>query len=129
MDAFVGAAGEDSGSSLLLAELRQLGGALAAPPAGAGARGHLDGRFALLGIGVPTDPASSAEIQAHLALLTGAMASHHTGRRYLNFHERGGSAETSFGAEAYARLAAIRAAYDPGELFVASHRIAARREG
>jgi FAD/FMN-containing dehydrogenase len=127
MDAFIGAAGEDSGSSLIIAELRQLGGALAASPAGAGARGHLDGAFALLGIGVPMGPASSAEIEAHLALLTGAMAAYDTGRVYLNFHERGGSAETSFPPEAYARLARIRAAYDPDEVFVASHPIAAGR--
>jgi hypothetical protein len=124
MDAFIGAAGEDSGSSLVIAELRQLGGALAAAPAGAGARGHLDGRFALLGIGVPMGPVAGAEIEAHLALLTGAMADWDTGRMYLNFHERGGSAETSFGPEAYARLAAVRRAYDPDERFVASHRIA-----
>jgi len=127
MDAFVGAAGEDSGSRLVIAELRQLGGALSAPPASAGARGHLDGSFALLGVGVPSDPASGPEIEAHLALLAGALAPYDTGRRYLNFHERGGSAQSPFSPEAYERLAAIRAAHDPDELFVASHRIAACR--
>jgi hypothetical protein len=129
MDAFIGAAGEGSGSSLLVAELRQLGGALAAPPAGAGARGHLDGRFALMGVGVPMAPEAGPEIEAHLALLEDAMAAYDTGRRYLNLHERGGSAQSSFTPEAYARLAALRAAYDPDELFVASHRIAGGVDG
>ncbi|HUA73887.1 MAG TPA: FAD-dependent oxidoreductase, partial [Solirubrobacteraceae bacterium] len=49
--AFLSVAGE--GSPLLAAELRQLGGALAAAPAGAGARGCFEGEFLLFGVGIP----------------------------------------------------------------------------
>ena len=45
IDAFVEAAGPDSGSPLLLAELRQLGGALARPAENGGALDKLDGEF------------------------------------------------------------------------------------
>ncbi len=42
---------------LLAAELRHLGGALATPPPGAGARGHLEGQFLQFGVGIPGAPA------------------------------------------------------------------------
>ena len=129
IDAFLGAVGEDAGSSLVVAELRQLGGALAAPRPGAGARAHLDGAFLLFGVGVPMPPGAGAHVAADLASLQDAMAPYDTGRVYLNYHERGGSARTSFSPEAYALLADVRAAYDPAELFVASHRIAPSRVG
>jgi FAD/FMN-containing dehydrogenase len=129
IERFLGAAGEDSGCSLVVAELRQLGGALAAPRPGAGAGAHLDGAFLLFGVGVPVPPEAGAHVAADLASLQDAMAPYDTGRVYLNYHERGGSARTSFTPETYARLAEVRAAYDPAELFVASHRIAPAREG
>jgi FAD/FMN-containing dehydrogenase len=129
IDAFLGAVGEDAGSSLVVAELRQLGGALAAPRPGGGALAHLDAAFALFGVGVSMPPQAGARVAADLALLQEAMAPYDTGRVYLNYHERGGSARTSFSPEAYALLADVRAAYDPAELFVASHRIAPSRVG
>ena len=45
IDAFVGLAGPDSGSPLLLSELRQLGGAMGRPAEGGGALSHLDAGF------------------------------------------------------------------------------------
>jgi FAD/FMN-containing dehydrogenase len=123
-EAFLARVGEDSGSPLMIAELRQLGGALAAPPADAGARGHLDGRFALFAAGVPVTPQVGEAIEAALVELVETMGPWANDRLYLNFAERGGSAEPAYTPEAYARLAEIRAEWDPGEVFVGSHRIA-----
>ncbi len=119
IDAFLRVAGE--GSPLLAAELRHLGGALTSPPAGAGARGHLEGNFLLLGVGIPGAPAPARELEAHLDRCLGALAPWATGTRFTSFAERRSSLETSVPAAALERLAAIRRAVDPERLLVASH--------
>ena len=119
IEAFLGVTGE--GSPLLSAELRQLGGALSSPPEGAGARGHLEGRFALYGVGIPGAPAPAPELDAHLDRYLAAMGPWATGTRFLNFAERWHSLETLVPDEALGRLAKIRAAYDPDGLLVAPH--------
>ncbi len=121
IQSFVRVAG--TGSPLLAAELRQLGGALAAPPAAAGARGHLEGRFALYGVGVPGAPASAAKIDAHLDQVMTAMRPWATGTRFLNFAERWSSLETSVPDDALKRLTRTRATVDPGRLLIAPHRV------
>ncbi len=120
--AFVEITGPDSGSPLLMAELRQLGGALARPGPGCG---RVDGAFALFGVGAPMDPAMAPAIAAHLDRLLAAMAPWATGRAFLNFSERGGDAEALHDEETYARLCRVRAATDPGAVLVASHRVGA----
>lgn len=128
LDAFLAQTDEASGSPLLIAELRQLGGALAEPPLGAGSRGHLDGRFALFAVGVPMTPEVGEAVETALVALVEAMRPWANDRVYMNFAERGGEAEPGFTPEGYARLAEIRAAWDPDEVFVASHRIAPATE-
>ena len=56
LDAFLTVTGEGSDSPLLMAELRQLGGALAHAPAGAGVTGAFPGAFVFYGVGVPATP-------------------------------------------------------------------------
>jgi hypothetical protein len=51
IDAFVAAAGPGSGSALVSAEIRHLGGALARPQAGQGSLGTLDCQFMTFGVG------------------------------------------------------------------------------
>ena len=119
IEAFLRVAGE--GSPLLAAELRHLGGALAAPPAGAGARGHLEGKFLMFGVGIPDAPAPAAELDAYLDVYLGAMAPWATGTRFTSFAERRRSLATCVPDEALARLARIRAAVDPDEVLVPSH--------
>ena len=121
IDAFVAAAGPGSGSPLLLAELRQLGGALSRPGEGCA---RLDGAFALLGVGLPMDPQLAAAITAHLDRLVAALAPWATGGMFLSFAERGGDLRTAFDEESYGRLQAIRSACDPQETLVAGHRVA-----
>src|SRR3954453_21905075 len=57
LDAFVEAAGPETDSPLLLAELRHLGGALQRPPENPGALDKLDAEYVMLGIGMLMDPA------------------------------------------------------------------------
>jgi len=114
-------------SPLLFVELRQLGGAVGSVPAGAGAgaRASLDGAFSLFAVGMPMSPEGADAIDARLTELVGAMAPWATGQVYANFAERGGSLASAFDMVTYGRLRAARVAWDPQELFVASHRIAA----
>ena len=54
------------------------------------------------------------------------MARWSSGRQFVNFADRGGSAETAYDPDTYARLQEVRRAYDPDERFVGSMRIATR---
>ncbi|HEU4974031.1 MAG TPA: FAD-binding oxidoreductase [Baekduia sp.] len=110
---------------LLFAELRQLGGALGRVPAGAGARSGFDGRFLLFGVGMPMDAEQSRALDERLTAMLDAMSPWSNRMKYLNFAERGGEAAMAFTPEVYERLRAVRGVWDPGERFVASHRIAA----
>ena len=125
IEALLAAVDPDEVAPLLFAELRQLGGALGRVPDGAGARGAFDGAFLLFGVGVPTDPAVAAALDARLAEMLRAMRPWSDGTKYLNFAERGGDASDAYGDGVYERLRAIRGVWDPEERLVASHRIAA----
>ncbi len=109
------------GSPLLAAELRHLGGALAAPPPGAGARGHLEGRFLLFGVGIPGAPVPAAQLEAHLDRYLTAMKPWATGTRFLSFAERTSSLANCVPDGALARLTRIRAGIDPERRLLASH--------
>lgn len=120
LGAFVDVAGPDSGSTLLMAELRHVGGALARDGEGCG---RLDGSFCLFGVGMVMDPAMAPAIEEHADMLVDAMVPWATGGSYLNFAERGGDAASLHDEETYARLRRARAAHDSDELLVSSHPI------
>jgi hypothetical protein len=119
IEAFLRVAGP--GSPLLAAELRHLGGALAAPPPGAGARGHLEGRFLAFGVGIPGAPAPADKLNSYLDDLLSALAPWATGTRFTSFALRTNSLRTCVPDAALERLARVRAAVDPDGLLVASH--------
>jgi hypothetical protein len=119
IDSFLRTAGP--GSPLLAAEIRHLGGALAAPPPGAGARGHLEGRFLLFGVGIPGAAASEERLNGFLDQYLDAMRPWATGTRFLSFAERTGSLRTCVPDSVLQRLQRIRAVADPDGLLVASH--------
>jgi FAD/FMN-containing dehydrogenase len=121
IEMFVRVAGP--GSPLLAAELRHLGGALSAPPAGAGARGHLEGNYLMFGVGIPGAPSNAQELEAHLDRYLGALAPWATGTRFTSFAERRSSLETCVPPSAFERLARIRQAVDPDRILVASHAV------
>ncbi|MDG6101643.1 FAD-binding oxidoreductase [Dactylosporangium aurantiacum] len=121
-DALLAAAGPDSGTSLAVpVELRQLGGALARPAAGGGALPVLDGAFALSSAGIAATPELAAGAAADAGRVVAALAPWATGSRYLNLTAERVAAEAAFPPATVRRLRAIRAAVDPGGLFVANH--------
>jgi FAD/FMN-containing dehydrogenase len=126
IDALVAIAGPGSGSPLLGAELRHLGGALARSGALHGAVDVMPGEYALFAVGVPMTPAVGAAIHAHLPKLMEAMAPWDAGTAYLNFaEEKGVDPARFYSAENYARLRRVKADVDPGGLFRGNHAISA----
>jgi FAD/FMN-containing dehydrogenase len=123
VDAFVEVAGPASGSPLLLAELRQLGGALATEPENAGALSRLDGEFVCLGIGMAMAPEQVEPVNRHLDALTEALSPWGAERSYYNFAERAAEPSALFGTEALARLSRVKATWDPEERFRATHQV------
>lgn len=121
IEAFVGAAGVESGSPLLLAELRQLGGALGRAEEGVGALAKLDARFVMLGIGAPMAPGSREAIGAHLDQLVEAMAPWSAPGGFYNFADRPCGVDAILPPETCARLTEVKRRWDPDGLFEANH--------
>jgi FAD/FMN-containing dehydrogenase len=125
VDAFVAAAGPDSGSPLLAAQLNQAGGALARAPQGAGALSHIEEASVVGCIGVPMGPESAAAITRHTDAVLDALKPWSSDRRYLNFADRPVAPEALFGAETLDRLRAVKRRYDPDGLIRATHGVVA----
>jgi len=123
IDAFVAFAGPESGSPLLLAELRQLGGALERPAEGGGALDKIDAAFVMLGIGLPMTPELGQAIGAHLDRMPEAMGPWAAEGGYFNFAERPCDADAILPAETCAHLAEIKRRYDPESRIVANHAV------
>jgi FAD binding domain-containing protein/berberine-like enzyme len=127
IDALVAAAGPDSGSPLLSVEVRQLGGAIGTPAVGGGAVSHLNADFALFGIGIAMTPEMGTAAAAHLETVREALAPWEAESTYLNFAEREVAGDRIFGPYAHHRLRAVKAVYDPADLFRSNQPIAPAR--
>jgi FAD binding domain len=123
IDAFAGHAGPESGSPLLLAELRHLGGALARPDENGGALSHLDADFAMFGVGLPMTPELGQAIGGHLDRLHEAMQPWAADGGYFNFAERPCDADAILPADVCARLAEVKRQWDPDGTIVANHAV------
>ncbi len=123
IEAFVGVAGPESGSPLLLAELRHLGGALGRAAEGGGALATLDGAFVMLGIGLPMTPELGEEIGAHLDLLHDTMEPWAQAGGYFNFAERPCDIDAILPPDICARLAEVKRRWDPDGMIVANHEV------
>ena len=123
VSAFVRAAGPGSGSSLLLAELRQLGGALSRPAPGGGAVSRLDGEFVAFGLGLAFDGEMRDRSQMHADRLMDTLEPWAGGHLYLNFVEERIETAMAYETGVVERLRAIRAQVDPTGLFRANHEI------
>lgn len=121
--ALFAAAGAESGSTLLSAEIRHLGGALARPAAGGGALSSLPGAYSGFFIAMAPTPQLAAQGRADAAKAVAALRPWTSGRRFSNFAEEAVEPESIFEPETLARLRTVRDHYDPSELFVASHRL------
>jgi FAD/FMN-containing dehydrogenase len=123
IDAFVAYAGPESGSPLLLAELRQLGGALGRPAEGGGALTHIDAAYVMLGIGLPMTPELGEAAGAHLDRMPEAMGPWAAEGGYFNFAERPCDADAILPAKTCSRLAEVKRRHDPDNRIVANHAV------
>lgn len=126
IDAFVAAAGPGSGSPLVSAEIRHLGGALRRSSERHGALDTFDASFLTFGIGMVFDDDTYRANRAQLDRLAEAFAPYDTGRQYLNFTEEETDPSRFYRPAAYARLQAVKADVDPDDLFRANHPIPGR---
>ncbi|WP_313405218.1 FAD-binding oxidoreductase, partial [Aeromicrobium sp.] len=122
-EAFLALFGPGVETPLMLAELRQLGGALGRPHEGGGVLSHLEGEFAFLCGGMAPSPEIGAVIASAGEHAVAALEPWSNGRSYLNFAEQPTDARSAYAADAWLRLAAIRSAVDPDGVFVANHAI------
>ena len=120
IDAWVAAAGPDSGTSLTAVELRHLGGALARPADAV--LPSLPGEFLLFGVGAPLPPADLPAIERGLAVVHDALGDHATGV-LLPFVEEPTDVAAGYAPEAWERLGAVRERYDPEGRMRANHAV------
>jgi hypothetical protein len=123
VDAFLSAVGPDAQSSLLIAELRQLGGALARPQEGGGVLSKLDGQFAGFAAAIAATPEMAAQGRADADGFVSAVSPWSNERCYLNFAENPVDPRTGYSDETWLQLSGIRSAVDPDDVFVANHKV------
>ncbi|HEX2086206.1 MAG TPA: FAD-binding oxidoreductase, partial [Solirubrobacteraceae bacterium] len=114
--------GGAAGTSVAMFQLRHLGGALARKAPGAGARATLPGQVSLFALGVPMDEETGSLLGASLAALHHATAPYDAGD-YPNFVEEPAEVSAFFDEATWARLRAVKAQYDPTDLFRGNHHV------
>jgi hypothetical protein len=124
---FVAAAGPDSGSTLVSAEIRHLGGALLRSDPRHGALDTLDAGFLTFQLGLALDEEMTRAHREQLRNLREALTPYDSGRRYLNFTEDETDVSTFYTEDAFRRLQEVKAAVDPENVFRANHPIPGRR--
>jgi FAD/FMN-containing dehydrogenase len=124
VDAFVAVAGPDSDSTLMMAEIRHLGGALGEIRPGHGALASLEAGYLLFGGGLAATPEMVEGLEAELPRFKAAMAAWDAGRGYLNFEERAVDSRSFYDEVTHRHLTRIKTQVDPGDIFVSNHPIA-----
>lgn len=110
-------AGPGTGSRLISAELRHLGGALAAAPVGAGARSHIDGEFLFFAVGATPTPYDGEMVAAQAEAAVHALEPWAAPVGFTNFADGGGPLHDEATAGLLARLQGYM---DPAGIFQAS---------
>jgi hypothetical protein len=110
------------GSTLVLTQLRHMGGALARREPGAGARATLPGEISVFAVGLVADAATEPVVHAELDALSATVAPHRVGD-YPNFVEEPADASAFFDAETWERLRHVKALYDPQDVFKGNHHV------
>jgi FAD/FMN-containing dehydrogenase len=123
IDVFAPMADADSGTPLLLTEIRQMGGALSRPAENGGALSHLDAQFAMFGIGMPMTPELAQAIEAHHDRLHDAMEPWAADGGYFNFAERPCDADAILPPETCSRLVDVKRRYDPDGRIFGNHAV------
>lgn len=126
VDALLDVVGPGTQTSLLLCEIRHLGGALARRAPGGGALGRFPGEYLLFAGGVVTGVEAAMAIDADVSHAKAALEPCRATHNYLNFEERDTNPATLFDPQAYARLRQVKTMVDPENLFRANHSIPPR---
>jgi FAD/FMN-containing dehydrogenase len=124
IDSVLGAVGPDSGSQLLLIDLRHAAGALSRAPQGAGALASLPGALLAFGAGFVPVPEAMAPTGAWLGAFKAALEPYVAGN-YLNFVEEPFDITRIFQPEVLGRLREVKQRYDPENLFHSNHPVTA----
>lgn len=121
IQAFLAQVGPGQDSSLLLAEIRQLGGALGRPHQGGGVLSHFEGDFLVFTGAIAATAEQEERGHAEAVALTAALAPWANGRNYLNFTEAPTDPRSFYAEDVWRQLTGIRSAYDPDAVFVGNH--------
>jgi hypothetical protein len=109
--------GPGSGSPLVVAGLRQLGGAFAEPHPAGGALSHLEARYSYAGSGVLFDPLTPDILHDYCATVRDALAPWDTGRTVPGFIEDFQRPQRHLDDDGVAAVDAVRTRVDPDGLF------------
>jgi FAD/FMN-containing dehydrogenase len=120
VDAIVQAAGPGVDTTLLAVDLRHLGAAVA-PGRGGGAVDGLPGGFLGFAVGITPEPASVPLVRATVTGLLDLLAPWRVQGTYLNFAEQPSDVSSFYDPPTWARLRAIKTAYDPDDLIRSNH--------
>jgi hypothetical protein len=124
IDRFVAAAGPESGSQLVSAEIRHVGGALSRPQPHHGALSTFDAEYLTFGVGMVMDEPMYLANRRQLDRIAEAFGPYENGRSYLNFAERRVDPARFYTPSVYRRLREVKRTFDPDDLFRANHPIA-----
>ena len=127
IDRFLAAAGPGSGSNLVVADIRHVGGALSRPVPHQGALGTLDAKYLAFGVAMAFDEQSGRAGHEQLLRVADALAPYDSGRRYLNFAEERTDPARFYTPDAHRRLRVLKRMVDPHGVMRANHPIAPDR--
>ena len=114
----------DGAGSVSGIELRHWGGAMARPGDDAGPIGHRDVPFSIVVAGQAAEAEEAERLFAGVRAMAARLAPHATGQKFLNFLGDPGQTAAAYSPGDHRRLRAVKAAYDPDNLFGANHNIA-----
>lgn len=121
----------DPASPLTYSELRHAGGAITRVAPDANAIGNRDAVLYMQIAGLVPTPEIYASVKAAISQYKEALRPHVRGSVYLNFmkgHEAAARAKDAYLPDSYARLVALKAKYDPENMFRFSYQIVEHKE-
>jgi FAD/FMN-containing dehydrogenase len=128
IDALVEVAGPDSGSPLIMLEIRQLGGALARVPERLSPMGNGRSKYIMNAVGVTFTPEMAEGVRAHIARVDERTRGHQTGETYVNFMELDAAGKdrvrAAYPTGDFERLVALKDRHDPENVFRFNRNIA-----